>query len=361
MLLILCRDRFSVLMTMCNLLATGCSRDSTEYDREVRPAVSDDGSSRATRPLVSDEAFAASEVASSSDSYGELVRARSAELRVALSRIGREHARDGRGPGGVLTVGLTPWKVIATEEGVQLHDEDGLPRREMKSNVPYYVFQNRGDGLLVCRIQDEELAARSGGWVNGDACFSWYSRRLVYPRPDGELARTLTLELGTAGALPSFDPTTMMPWPILAEMESEHGWLVLCDFRHYGADMMVLPVMAAYQREFDIYVLFTEVELNRVLRELTALVAIIDSGRMPISDVPRVLGAFLTQNQVDFMEFQEIEETLDVFPGRRLRLIRGAIRDQIEWLVKVSRSRGHYNEAHGVYVLPLDALGETRI
>ena len=44
------------------------------------------------------------------------------------------------GIGDVLTIGLTPWKVLAHHEGLYIHDNQGHPKRPFRAGVPYFVF-----------------------------------------------------------------------------------------------------------------------------------------------------------------------------------------------------------------------------
>ncbi len=271
------------------------------------------------------------------------------------------------GIGRVLTYGLVPRKVLAKREGVFLRDDSGYQSRPFRINVPYFVFAEREDQLLIGRLQDHELVERSGGWVQKEDCYPWYSRRLVYPKPDGELAKYVDSRSTASSGIRPFIASSMMPWPILFQND-DSSWTVLCDFRAYGSDQVPLPINDEQKTNFDIYVLFSETELNHALANLTKLAAILQSGKLPIGETPRVLGSFLAQNQVDFVDLTEVKQTLELFPGgspdmlmkheleHRRRAIEHWCEEQVAWLTKVCTSTDCYNEEHAVYLVPLHSI-----
>ena len=155
-------------------------------------------------------------------------------------KVAKEYAAKGgarstaeRGVGGVLTRNRIPEKVLAKNPGLYIFDKDGLPKQEFRKCTPYFVFEEEGDRLLIGRIQDSDLAS---GWISREQCFGWFSRRLIYPKPDSNLAKEIRAKLGK-NSLPPLDPTTTMPWPILHQTEDESQWLVLCDFSAFGGDV----------------------------------------------------------------------------------------------------------------------------
>lgn len=277
-----------------------------------------------------------------------------------------ESSVEERGVGSVLLEGRIPRKALAARKGFYIYDDEGLPKQAFRTAVPYFVFDDSEDRLLVGRVQDREVAE---GWVLKSESHSWFSRRLVYPRPGSDLAAKVRREVGPE-ALPPLEPTSRMPWPILHETDEEGEWLVLCDFGALGGEYepSALPIMGRFQDRFDIYVLFTETELDRTLSDLTGLMAALDSGKMPVEDIPRVFGSFMTQNQVDFLDLDEVKKVLDIYPGTtpsdllkgklesRFRAVANSLGPQIDWLLSVSRSREYYNGAHGTYVVPLSSL-----
>ncbi len=278
----------------------------------------------------------------------------------------------GKGIGGVVTFGRVPWKVVVKDENTTLYDAEGHPLRLARPSVPYFVFEQRGENLLIGRLQDRDCVNRNGGWLNAADCLSWYSRRLVYPTPDSGAAQALEDGLGSEYALPEYDVERAMPWPILAETATA-DWLVLCDLRHYGSGFWPLPIQYSHIEEFDIFVIFSETELDQTITNITALSAIVDSGRVPVEELPKAVGSFLTQNEVDFLDLDEVRRTVDLFPGgspdflmkreldsRMKRLIANLV-GQLRWLLRVVRSRGYYNEAHSIYVVPLDDLNRIKL
>lgn len=290
----------------------------------------------------------------------------SSAVREYLDRSSGSESGEYRGVGNVLLVDGIPRKALASQRGLYLYDDDELPKQSFRTAVPYFVFEDSGDRLLVGRVQDHEVAE---GWVRAEEAHSWFSRRLVYPRPESDLAKKLRREVGP-DALPPLDPTVRMPWPILHETEDAGEWLVLCDFGATGGEYepTALPITGRFHDQFDIYVLFTETELDRTLSDLTGLLAALDSGKMPVEDIPRVFGSFMTQNQVDFLDLEEVRKVLDIYPGgspshllkgkleTRFRSVAESLGPQIDWLLSVSRSREYYNGAHGTYVVPLASL-----
>ena len=81
-----------------------------------------------------------------------------------------------------------------------------------------------------------------------------------------------------------------------------------------------------------------------------------------------MFGSFMTQNRVDFLDLDDVKKVLDIYPGGspdllikreaedRIQTIGRSLEPQIDWLLKVSRSRDFFNPAHGTYVVPLSSL-----
>ncbi|MDP1796780.1 MAG: hypothetical protein Q8K78_04830 [Planctomycetaceae bacterium] len=294
----------------------------------------------------------------------ELLRAVMARTKVDEERF--RHLRYSatpadRGIGGVLTVGRVPRKVIPSNPDTYILDDRGDPVRVMKLGFPYFVFEEQGDLLLVGHVQDRESAL---GWVTTEACYAWPSRRMAFSE---DLMERVRKSLGdprhpTATASPS----PPLPWPILAEERSTEEIRLLADLRALGWGVM--PIDLQVENSFQVYVLFTEHELHHVLAELTELQGFLESGRLSIGQSVQVIGEFLTQNRVDFLDFDELRHVVDLFPGgtpsfllraelhERLKRVIPLLREQIATLATAVDARECYRPELGAYILPLGTL-----
>lgn len=264
-----------------------------------------------------------------------------------------------RGYGRVLLTGKVPRKALARREDVQILDERGYPKRLMKSSTPFFVFEDTGEHWLVGSEQDRDLAI---GWVRSDQCFAWPTRRLVYPVDLEALSAALDVA-GVGTHLPPFRAEDVMPWPVIAEDRDTDSLTVLADLSPIGGGIM--PMHIAHTEQFELYVLFSEKELNTLLARLTELVGFLESGRLSLPQTVQVLGDFLTQNRIDFWDFAEMKKVVDLYPGGRTTLsfevelqkeIKRAIpklREQIAVLLDAVAARDFYNAAHGLYILPM--------
>ncbi|MBI5757692.1 MAG: hypothetical protein HZA46_04160 [Planctomycetales bacterium] len=271
-----------------------------------------------------------------------------------------------RGFGKVLTTGLVPRKILASHPKAYVCDEDGSPVQPLRDGLPYFVFDEREGRFFVGQLQDVDLAQ---GWVQLDDCYPWFNRRLCYPKRAGEVSLTLASPSGDyvelSGTLPSFDPTSSMPWPVLATADDDKSLVVLADLRPLGGGQAI-PIRFQDAADLELYVLFSQREIDEALQNLTRLAGILP--KLPVGDIPRVFGSFLTQNQVDFVDLGELQTTLDAFPGKapdflmkrelgeRLKHVEHALGKQVEQLLRVAESTDHFNAAHYTYVVPLNHL-----
>lgn len=353
------------------ILFMGCdSRRSSS-----RSVGSDSPSSAVTETVVAPDGTTLT------DPSGLVIGAPTAVLDYALAKSSAE-ASEGRlaavstrtlgkrGFGDVLTCGLVPRKLLAAHVDALIRDADGIPSMPLKDSLPYFVFEEAEDGrCLVGPVQDASLAQ---GWVNPDEFFLWPNRRLCYPKKSGEVSLTLEAEDGTEqvleGILPPFDPADQMPWPILGTSEEDGSLFVLADLRCLKGESAV-PIRIRSMEDYEIYLLYSQRELDHSLEQLTRLAGILP--KMPVTDIPRVFGSFLTQNECDFVDLTELSATLDVFPGKapdflmrkmlgeRLKNVELALGQQIERLLKIGSSTENFNPAHFTYIVPLtDVLGE---
>ena len=237
----------------------------------------------------------------------------------------------------------------------------------LKDSLPYFVFEEDTDGR--CRIGAVQDASLAQGWVQADDCFRWPNRRLCYPKKTGDVSLTLNAEDGTErvleGTLPTFDPTQQMPWPILGTGDEAGSLYVLADLRCLKGES-AMPLRIRDVEDYQLYVLFTQREIDHALEQLTRLAGLLP--KMPVADIPRVFGSFLTQNECDFVDLGELSSTLDVFPGKspdflmrkmlgeRLKNVEQALGRQIERLLKIGGATTNFNPAHYTYVVPLEEL-----
>ena len=265
------------------------------------------------------------------------------------------------GIGGVLlTEGKIPRKVLAKRDGLQLYDNNRLPAGPFKTCVPYFVFEEKDGLLLVDRTQNRDVAK---AWVKKDECHEWISRRLAYPKPDGGILRALA---ASGSKLSDMEPKAMMPWPVLSHKSDESEMVILCDLRSVGGKFM--PVTVRRMDEYDIYVVFTATELVRSLSDLVGIQAVLESGKRDVPAIARTFGKLLAQDDMDFLDLDEVKRTLDLFPGGtpsyllehgledRFKRISDSLGPQIDWLNGVHRANDIWNEEHDVYVVPLKAL-----
>lgn len=275
-----------------------------------------------------------------------------------------------RGLGKVLlTDEKIPVKVLAKTTDLNLYASDGLPAAPFKPNVPYFVFEERSGRLLVDRVQDMEVAKL---WAKKGDCLYWPSRRLAYPRNGGGISQAFQQMFGDGNALPEFNATTVMPWPVLSHTADNSRMTVL-----YGPTAMVggelSPIDVRFMELYEVHVIFSETELFHSLQDLTGLMALIDSGKLTPTNAGKYLDKFLTQADVDFLDVTEVKRMLDVFPGGspgylvrsdfgtfQTRL-RKSIDAQIPWLKKVADSKEAFNPDYGVYVVPLSVLHGTKL
>lgn len=267
-----------------------------------------------------------------------------------------------RGYGKVLLTGKVPRKALARGENVQIFDERGYPKRPMKSSTPFFVFEDTGDHWLVGAEQDRDLAV---GWVRANQCFAWPTRRLVYPSESA----AQTMSLGTEGRrLPQFRADDMMPWPVLAEDRAADTLTVLADFSSIGGS--IIPMQIGRTDQLNVYVLFSEKELNTLLSRLTEVVGFLESGRLSLPQIVQLLGDFLTQNRIDFLDFPEMKKVVALYPGgtpsflmkveleKEVKRLIPKLREQIGVLLDAVAARDFYNAAHGLYVLPMGKFGK---
>lgn len=264
-----------------------------------------------------------------------------------------------RGYGRVLLAGKVPRKALARRDDVQILDERGFPKRLMKSSTPFFVFEDTGEHWLVGSEQDRDLAI---GWVRSDHCFAWPTRRLVYPIDLEALSAALDVA-GVGAHLPPFRAEDVMPWPVISEDRDTDSLTVLADLSPIGGGIM--PMHIAHTEQFELYVLFSEKELNLLLARLTELVGFLESGRLSLPQIVQVLGDFLTQNRIDFLDFPEMQKVVDLYPGGRTTLlfevelqkeikrVLPKLRDQIAVLLDAVAARDFFNSAHGLYILPM--------
>lgn len=293
------------------------------------------------------------------------IRAKATAAEAAFAAIRYTKTPGERGYGGVLTSGKVPRKVLAKNAGIYLQDAKGTPLREMKLAMPYFVFEENETHLLVGIEQDRDLAI---GWAKQDSCFAWPSRRLAYPT-DAAKFTSEELRETSERTLPSFTAETVMPWPVLYEDRAAGNVTVLADLRSIGGE--VLPMTFTATDKLTLYVLFTEKELNRLAAELTELVGFLESGRLSTTKIVQALGDFLTQNKIDFLDFDELQSVVELYPGgkpsflleteidRRIRKLLPKLNTDIRDLTHVLNAREYFNGARGMYVIPLGVLGKT--
>lgn len=363
-----CRPRWGFVIAL--LVVGGCS-EGTSTEAPRRTEARGMSPERSEPPaLPSKSAPGAAAAPEGTLDYTSASREAKATERYFETKIDYSRTIGPRGFGGVLVSGLIPRKILAKARGLFLKDERGAKKSPLKDGVPYFVFEETEGKVLVSSIQDHETALRAGGWVGTDECYPWITRRLAYPKRAGRVTLRVKEASGETKELPGeiqpFDATRMMPWPILAGAPAD-GWLVvLADLREFGADFTPLKVRTA--DDYEIYVLYSETELNKALTNLTSLSAVLDSGKMPVSDIPRVFGNFVTQNQADFLDLDELKKTVEIYPGgspdflfrgaldARLKRINHVVRGNVEKLERIALSADYRNPSHSVHVIPLRDL-----
>lgn len=287
---------------------------------------------------------------------GEIVNLMAENYEATLAAIEYESTPGERGIGGVLLSGKIPRKVLARRSGLYVLDDQQLPSRPFRTNIPYFVFEDYGELLKVGTFQDSELCQ---GWVRSRECHPWSSRRLVYPGDPTRASRSLNP--GATGRLTTFDPTQMMPWPVI--MADPGGtMLAVADLHEIGGPIQVIPILEKWDPQ--VFVMFTERELTSILTRLLQLQGLIESGRVEPTKIVRVLGDFLTQNSVDFCDFDEIQSVVERFPGgtpdflmrKEMRTavhrLAKQIERQIDDMSDLMDASACFNEARGVYIFP---------
>lgn len=366
--------RFRALsVSLLLILSMGCERrssSSTTTNISAAPSTSPEVTVvTAARPVLPDTSARVADAPTAVLDYS-LAKSSAKASETRLAEVAATRSLGKRGFGEVLTCGLVPRKVLAAHDKAFIRDAKGTPSMPLKDSMPYFVFEEDEDGR--CRIGAVQDASLAQGWVNPDECFLWPNRRLCYPKKYGDVSLTLQADDGTErvldGTLAAFDPTAQMPWPILGTSKEDGSMFVLADLRCLKGESAV-PIRLRGTDDYEIYVLYSQREIDHSLEQLTRLAGILP--KMPVADIPRVFGNFLTQNECDFVDLGELSATLDVFPGKspdflmrkmlgeRLKNVERALGQQIERLLKIGGSTENFNSAHYTYIVPLtDVLGE---
>lgn len=301
-------------------------------------------------------------------SLGEIIKALVSEAKrteSSFEAIKYSSTPGERGYGDVLLSGKVPRKAVARSTKIQIYDEHGFPKREMKPSMPYFVFDDNGEHWLVGLEQDKAAAL---GWVRADQCYPWPSRRLAYPvalLPKRDPAEGHD----SSAPIHTFSAEELMPWPVIVEDRAGRQLTVLADMK--GLEGSIVPVQYSTTDELQLFVMFTEREFNQLLARLTETVGFLESGTLKPQQEVKVLGDLLTQNQIDFLDLNEVQAVVDLYPGgkpsflldyeikKRIRKVLPTLRKQLGSLLDVTAVRNFFNPARGVYVLPIGSINKV--
>ncbi len=261
-----------------------------------------------------------------------------------------------------------PIKVLARSDGLKMTSVKDASPQPFRHLVPYFVFADVDDKYLIHQIQDKEKADEDGGWVKKADCHLWRSRRLAYPKVDGEIVRRFSQAFGLDGALPAFDAAERMPWPLVHVNKDDPKETLLCVLEDIGAG--TVSIRPNRLDDFDIYVLYSDTELAKATSRLLNVIALIDSGKKPDKAVVEAWEGLITQSQIDFLDLSHLRKVVELFPGgagkvdllleRQLKNEMKALRDsfdtQVKELTRLRSSSGCYNDKHLLYVFPLTSL-----
>ncbi len=277
-----------------------------------------------------------------------------------------------RGIGDVLLARSRPRKVIARHDEVMLRTPAGTPRKRMIPNVPYFVFDENSERLHVWHLQDREIAGEKGGWVDKRHVVEWPGRAWCYPKADGDIARVLGVAFGEEHGLPPYRPADGLPWPILSTAVDSESVLIACNLAAFGGTTHLLPFRDI--RDVDVYMMFSEAEIDLIFRTFAAAKAALDADR---GNLPRLHEGFtliLDHCRVEFLDLRDIKRAVSAYPGDTVSFLakKGyqpfvdraarAIEDQLRWISRIGRARSFKNEEYHIMVVKkswLDAGSEV--